>query len=113
MKTIDLKEVLTEDLRQELKLRGYQTDNLWHVEDVMDKYDCESEDAQEVLIKALDNEATMEQVFLAIDIVADEVFNLKTNEDKPEGELYNHDIEEEQRRLCDDDYLDNSKNNKQ
>tara|TARA_R100000742_G_C4279058_1_gene102784 strand:- start:4211 stop:4609 length:399 start_codon:yes stop_codon:yes gene_type:complete len=72
-----LKEVSSEDLRQELKLRGYQTDNLWQVDDVMQNYDCESEEAQEVLIKALDNEATMEQVYLAIDIIADEVFNLK------------------------------------
>ena len=72
-----LKEISSEDLRQELKLRGYQTDNLWQVDDVMQNYDCESEEAQEVLIKALDNEATMEQVYLAIDIIADEVFNLK------------------------------------
>ena len=30
----DLKEISSEDLRQELQLRGYQTDNLWHTEDV-------------------------------------------------------------------------------
>jgi len=75
--TQDLKEISTQDLRNELELRGYQTDNLWHIEDVMQNYDCESEVAQEVLIKALNNEATIEQVYLAIDIVADEVFNLK------------------------------------
>ncbi len=74
---LDLKDASSEDLRQELKLRGYQTDNLWHIDDVTQNYDCESEEAQEVLIKALDNEATIEQVYLAIDIVADEVFNLK------------------------------------
>ena len=75
--TQDLKEVSTQDLRNELELRGYQTDNLWHIEDVMQNYDCESEVAQEVLIKAMNNEATIGQVYLAIDIVADEVFNLK------------------------------------
>jgi len=75
--TQDLKEVSTEDLRSELELRGYQTNNLWHNTDVMLRYDCESEVAQEVLIKALNNEATIEQVYLAIDIVAEEVFNLK------------------------------------
>lgn len=80
--TQDLKEVSTQDLRNELELRGYQTDNLWHIEDVMLKYDCESEVAQEVLIKALNNEATIEQVYLAIDIVADEVFNLKLKSDE-------------------------------
>ena len=80
--TQDLKEVSTQDLRNELELRGYQTDNLWHIEDVMQNYDCESEVAQEVLIKAMNNEATIEQVYLAIDIVADEVFNLKLKSDE-------------------------------
>ena len=74
---LDLKEVSTQDLRNELELRGYQIDNLWHIEDVMQNYDCDSEVAQEVLIKALNNEATIQQVYLAIDIVAEEVFNLK------------------------------------
>ena len=74
---LDLKEVSTQDLRNELELRGYQIDNLWHIEDVMQNYDCESEVAQEILIKALNNEATIQQVYLAIDIVAEEVFNLK------------------------------------
>ena len=73
----DLKEVSTQDLRNELELRGYQIDNLWHIEDVMQNYDCESEVAQEILIKALNNEATIQQVYLAIDIVAEEVYNLK------------------------------------
>jgi predicted molibdopterin-dependent oxidoreductase YjgC len=72
-----LKEASTQDLRNELELRGYQTNNLWHIEDVTQNYDCESEVAQEVLIKAMNNEATIGQVYLAIDIVADEVFNLK------------------------------------
>ena len=74
---LDLKEVSTQDLRNELELRGYQIDNLWHIEDVMQNYDSESEVAQEILIKALNNEATIQQVYLAIDIVAEEVFNLK------------------------------------
>ena len=74
---LDLKEVSTQDLRNELELRGYQIDNLWHIEDVMQNYDCESEVAQEILIKALNNEATIQQVYLAIDIVAEEVYNLK------------------------------------
>lgn len=77
-----LKEASTQDLRNELELRGYQTNNLWHIEDVTLKYDCESEVAQEVLIKALNNEATIEQVYLAIDIVADELFNLKLKNNK-------------------------------
>lgn len=74
---VDLKEVSSEDLRQELELRGYQTDNLWHIDDVMQNYDCESDVAMEVIVKAMNNEATIQQVFLAIDIVAEDVFNLK------------------------------------
>ena len=76
-----LKEASTQDLRNELELRGYQTNNLWHNEDVMLKYDCESEEAQEVLIAALNNEATIEQVHLAIDIVA-EMLDLKPKSDE-------------------------------
>ena len=53
--TLDLKEVSTEDLRQELELRGYQMDNLWQSADVMDIYDCDSEVAMKILIKALNN----------------------------------------------------------
>jgi len=71
----------TAELRKELKRRGYQTDNLWHTDDVKIKYDCESKEAQEVLIKALDNEATIEQVNVAIDIIGDEVFNLKKKDE--------------------------------
>ena len=77
----DLIEVSTQDLRNELELRGYQTNNLWHTEDVMLKYDCESEEAQEVLIAALNNEATIDQVYLAIDIVA-EMLDLKPKSDE-------------------------------
>lgn len=60
----ELKEVSSEDLRRELELRGYYTNNLWHVEDVF--YTCEdikeSEVAQEILDKVMQSEWTMESI---------------------------------------------------
>lgn len=64
----DLKEVSTQDLRSELKLRGHQTDNLWHVEDVLQNHqELAVEEAEEVLERALDNERVIERVFEQID----------------------------------------------
>jgi len=65
-----LKEVSSEDLRQELELRGWYTQNLWHVDDVMQTYDCESEDAQELLDKVMTSEWLTEMTFGTIDEVA-------------------------------------------
>ena len=74
----DLKEVSTQDLRNELELRGYQTDNLWHIEDVVQTYDVESEDAMEILKEAMNNEYLVETTFTIID----EVFNNKLKNDE-------------------------------
>jgi len=76
----DLKEVSTQDLRNELELRGYQTDNLWHVDDVMQNYECETEDAMEILKDSLNNGWVVEQVFGVIDHYATETYNLKIKE---------------------------------
>lgn len=54
-----------------LKENGYQVDNLWCVDDVKSKFECTDEEAQHVLYKALTNDATMEQIWLAIDIVGE------------------------------------------
>ena len=63
----DLKEVSSEDLRQELELRGYYTQNLWHTDDVMQNYDCVSENAQDLLNKVMTSEWITEQIFTLID----------------------------------------------
>lgn len=55
-----------ENAKQVLRENGYFVDNLWSVQDVMLNYDCTEEEAQEVLSKALQNEATMEQIWFAI-----------------------------------------------
>lgn len=57
--------------KQFLRDNGYFTDNLWHVDDVKSKFKCDDEKAQEILSDALENDATMEQIWLAIDIAGE------------------------------------------
>lgn len=45
----------------------YQMGNLWQVKDVQSKYACEKDDALSLLQSALSNEATMNQVWAAIE----------------------------------------------
>jgi len=49
----------------------YQTENLWSVGD-MENWDCNNEQALDVLHDALTNEATMEQIWFAIDFHAED-----------------------------------------
>jgi hypothetical protein len=60
----------TETAKQFLEGQGYFTGNLWRTEDVQEKYECTQDQAQEVLGKALTNDATMQQVWEAIDFAA-------------------------------------------
>lgn len=62
--------------RKKLKAKGYFTDNLWHINDVQDRFECTDEEAYNILGFAMQNIATYEQIFLAIEI-AGEVQNLK------------------------------------
>ena len=64
---IDLIHISSEDLRQELELRGNYTENLWHVDDVMKKYDCTSEEALNVLDSVMQSEWMVETIFDMID----------------------------------------------
>jgi hypothetical protein len=57
----------TEQAKQVLRDAGYYVDNLWHVNDVMDRWECDEHEAQEVLDGALTNGATMEHIHYAID----------------------------------------------
>ena len=77
----DLKEVSSEDLRQELELRGWYTQNLLHVDDVMQNYDCTSEDAMRVLDFVLTSGHVTEEVFREIDDQA-EYSNIKRKDDE-------------------------------
>ena len=60
-----------DEARKFLKDNGYFTDNLWHVDDVKSKFKCDDETAQSILRDALENGATMEQIWLAIDIAGE------------------------------------------
>jgi muramoyltetrapeptide carboxypeptidase LdcA involved in peptidoglycan recycling len=64
-----------------LEEAGYFTRNLWHVDDVKGKFKCTDEQAQEVLDDALTNDATMEQIWLAIGIVGESKSLTEINQD--------------------------------
>ena len=51
----------------------YQTQNLWCIEDVKSKFKCDDDEALEVLESALTNDATMEQIWYAIESHAEEI----------------------------------------
>jgi hypothetical protein len=53
-----------------LRNQGYYVANLWHVDDVMTRHKVDEETAQQILDDALTNDATFEQIWLAIDIAA-------------------------------------------
>jgi hypothetical protein len=60
-----------EEAKATLRKHGYQVYNLWHIDDVKHKYECTDEEAQGVLIDALQNDATMTQIWFAIDFHAE------------------------------------------
>lgn len=54
-----------------LKNNGYYVDNLWHVDDVKLRWNCtDDEVTQDVLNKALTNGCTIEQIWFALDMAA-------------------------------------------
>ena len=65
-----------------LREYGYFVDNLWHVDDVKLRYNCDDdEQAQDILNGALTNDATMEEIWFAIDMVAtDDGLELRDDE---------------------------------
>lgn len=65
--------ITIEQAKQVLKEAGYFVDNLWHVSDVKDGCNCEDDVAQEILEEALTNEATMEQIWMAIDVAIEKI----------------------------------------
>jgi hypothetical protein len=57
--------------KEVLRKAGYFVDNLWHIDDVKERYNCDDDNqAQDIIGDALTNGATMEQVWFAIDMVA-------------------------------------------
>ena len=64
-----LKDINSNDLRDELASRGFYTNNLWHVDDIKQNYECSDEDAQEILDKTMQSEWITQQIFTFIDEV--------------------------------------------
>lgn len=69
-----------EEAKEVLRQNGYFTDNLWSVDDVQLNWKCDEDTAQEVLRMALTNDATTEQIWFSINMVAEEM-NLERLED--------------------------------
>jgi hypothetical protein len=67
--TMNIQEV--EVAKAVLRENGFFVDNLWCVDDVKLRYNCDDEQAQGILNDALTNDATMEQIWLAIDMAAE------------------------------------------
>lgn len=66
-----------EQAKQVLKQAGYYVDNLWTVSDVKCKFDVDDDKAQDILDGALTNEATIDQIWFAIEITGEEGHGLK------------------------------------
>ncbi len=63
---IEVGQLSTNDCKQTLENQGFYTEKLWSVVDVIDNYDCDNETALKILDKGLNNDATMEQCWYAI-----------------------------------------------
>ena len=57
------------EIKQALRRNGYHAESLWHVSDVMDKYECSELEAYELLTDAIDR--TIEDVNNEIDHLAE------------------------------------------
>jgi hypothetical protein len=56
-----------------LQDNGYFVANLWQTMDVTDRYECEEEEALEVLEGALTNDAVMDNIWFAINFHAEDM----------------------------------------
>jgi len=61
-----------EEAKAYLTEQGFYTGNLWSVQDVKDNYECDDDEAQDILDEALQNDATMEQIWNSIHFHAQE-----------------------------------------
>jgi hypothetical protein len=71
-------DIITEEqARQILRDAGYFTDNLWHVSDVKNNYKCSDDEAQEILSAALTSDNTFENIWFAINYMAEDFYKLE------------------------------------
>lgn len=67
-----------DEAKKELDEHGYQTHNLWHIDDVMLQFECDENEAMSILEQALTNDWIVEQIFYVInDIATEEGFKRK------------------------------------
>jgi len=57
---------IEESAREFLSFLGFYTENLWSIDDVQTLYECSDEQAHNLLHNAMQNEATIDQVWLSI-----------------------------------------------
>jgi len=67
-----MKQFTTEQLRNELAYRGFQTQSLSHIDEVQQNYDCSDEDAMDVLREVFNSEYVREVIFDIIDEVCNQ-----------------------------------------
>ena len=89
-------------LMDELSRRGFFTGNLWRVDDVKLKFFVTDEEAQEILMESLTNDATMEQIWQSIDTFGEmkgyrEVGSLQVGEfvlvpEPDDTDIHNHEF---------------------
>ena len=75
------KKVLIKDARALLESNGFFVGNLWHIDDVKSKFNCTDDEAQDVLTEALENEATMDRIWFAIEYFGQD-FGLELKNEK-------------------------------
>jgi hypothetical protein len=66
------------EAKQVLRNEGYFVDNLWHVSDVQNNFECTDEQAQDILYWSLTSPTTIEYINEHINLVATNE-NLNTN----------------------------------
>ena len=75
-----MKDLTTQELKDELTRRGYYTENLWHIDDVKGRFEATNDQAQDVLDEVLQGEWIIGQIFESIDDCADEYKLKEINE---------------------------------
>lgn len=60
------REIAVANAKLVLKQAGYFVDNLWTVDDVQDRFECDDDVAQSILYDALTNEYIIEKIFSQI-----------------------------------------------
>ena len=61
------REIAIANAKLVLKQAGYFVDNLWHINDVQDRHECNADTAQEVLYNALTHPYIVERIFDVIE----------------------------------------------